>query len=64
VAALNEVNDCLGGSAWQKDFGDTGLFEGGYVSFGDDTTDEDRDIVHAFFVKELHDLRADGVVGA
>ena len=39
-------------------------FEGGNVGFGNDAADKDGDIVHAFFVEELHELRADGVVGA
>src|SRR5215470_7716932 len=64
VALVDEINDVLGGGARKEDFSDTGFFQRGNVGFGDDTADEDGDVVHAFFVKELHQLRAEGVVGA
>src|SRR5271165_3788242 len=64
VLFADEVDDGLGGGAGEEDFGDAGLFEGWDVGAGDDAADQDGDIVHAFFLEEIHELRADGVVGA
>lgn len=64
VALVDEVDDVLGGGAGEKDFGDAGFFQGGDVGAGDDAADEDGDVVHAFFVEEFHELRAERVVGA
>src|SRR5215813_6412489 len=61
---VNELDNVLRGSAWEKDLGDAGLLEGGNVGFGNDAPDEDGDVVHAFFVKQFHKLGADGVVRA
>ena len=43
---------------------DAGFFQGGDVGSGNDAADEDGDVVHAFFVEEFHQLRAERVVGA
>src|SRR5262249_18110531 len=64
VVFWNEIDDGLSGSAREKNFSDAGLLERGYIGFGNDTSDQYGDVVHAFFVQELHDLRADGVVRA
>src|SRR5262249_44042306 len=61
---VNELDNVLRGSGWEKDLGDAGLLEGGNVGFGNDASDEDGDVVHAFFVKQFHKLGADGVVRA
>ena len=58
ISFLNEIDDVLGGSAGKKDFGDAGLFQGGDVGFRDDAANQHRDIVHAFFAKQIHKLRA------
>ncbi len=63
-ALVDEIDDLLRGSSGQKDFGDARLLEGGDVGFGDDTADEDSDVVHALFAEQVHELRADGVVSA
>jgi hypothetical protein len=63
-ALVDEVDDVLGRSAWEKDFRDAGLFQGGNVGFGNDAADKDGDVVHAFFVEEFHELGADRVVRA
>ena len=63
-ALVNEIDDVLGGGSGKKDFGDAGLFQGGNVGFGNNAADEHRDVGHAFFVEELHELGADSVVGA
>src|SRR5216684_4249367 len=60
----DEVDDVLRGRAGEENFSDTGFLEGGNVCFGDDAADEDGDIGHAFVAEEIHELRADGVVGA
>ena len=60
---MDEVYDVLGGSAGEKNFGDAGLFQDRDVGFGDDAADEHGDVIHAFFMEELHELRADGVMG-
>ena len=61
---MDEVDDVLGGSSREKNFGDAGFFQGGDVGFGDDAAEEDGDVIHAFFVKHGHELGADGVVRA
>jgi hypothetical protein len=63
-AFVNEIHDVLGGGSGKEDFGDAGLLEGGDVGLRDNAPDENGDVGHAFFMKELHELRADGVVGA
>jgi len=63
-ALVDEVDDVLGRGAGEEDSGDAGLLKGGDVSFRDDAADEDGDVVHAFFMKEFHELRAEGIVGA
>src|SRR5204862_6182489 len=62
-AFVYEVYGVLGGSAGEKTFGDAGLFQGRDVGVGDDAADEHGDVIHAFFIEELHELRADGVMG-
>src|SRR5258706_8084036 len=64
VALMNEFDDVLSGCAGEEDFGDAGFFQGGDVGSGNDAADEDGDVVHAFFVEEFHQLRAERVVGA
>src|ERR1700730_2520693 len=64
VALVDEFNDVLGGGAGEEDFGDAGFFQGGDVGPGNDAADQNGDVVHAFFVEEFHELRAEGVVGA
>ncbi len=54
----------MGGGAGEEDFGDAGFFEGEDVGFGNDAAEKDGDVVHALVVKKLHELGADGVVGA
>jgi len=61
---VDEVHDVLCRSSREEDFGNAGLLQGGDVGFGDDASDKNGDIVHAFFVEKLHQLRADGVVRA
>src|SRR5215471_19589557 len=63
-ALFDEVDDVLRGGARKKNLGDTGLFHGGKIGFWDNATNEHGDIVHAFFVEQLHELRADGFVRA
>ena len=57
-------DDVLGVGAGEKNFGDACLLEGGNIGFGNDAADEDHDVVHIFFVEEVHELRAEGVVRA
>ena len=64
VPARNEIDDGLGGGTGEEDLGDAGLLQGGDVGSGDDATYEYGYVVHAFFFKEIHELGADGVVGA
>lgn len=47
---VDEVDDVLRGSAGEEDFRNAGLFESRDIGFGDDTTDKDGNVVHAFFV--------------
>src|SRR5467141_1313996 len=61
-ALVDEIDDVLGRGAGKEDFSDAGSLKGGNVGLGDDAADEHGDVVHAFFVEELHQLRADGVV--
>src|ERR1700676_5438173 len=63
-ALVDELDDVLGGGAGKENFGDAGFFEGGDVGSGNDAADEDGDVLHAFFVEEFHELRAESVVGA
>src|SRR5580692_11370438 len=64
VAPVDEFDDVLGGGTGKENFGDAGFFQGGDVGARNDAANEDGDVVHAFFVEELHELRAEGVVGA
>src|SRR6476660_10398102 len=63
-ALVDELDDVLCGGAGEENLSDTGFFEGGNVRFGDDAADEDGDIGHAFVAEEIHELRADRLVGA
>jgi len=64
VFFLNEVDYGLGGSSGEEDFCDAGLLEGGNVGAGDDATYQNGYVVHALFVEQIHELGANGVVGA
>jgi len=61
---MNEIDDVLCRCAGQEDLRDSSLLERRNVGFGDDASDEHGHIIHAFVVKQLHQLRADGVVRA
>jgi len=63
-AGADEVDDGLGGSAGEENFGDASFLESGDVGFGNDAPDEDGHVVHAFFVEEVHEAGAEGVVRA
>jgi hypothetical protein len=64
VFLVYEFDYVLRGGTGKKYFRDAGLFEGRDVRAWDDTAYQDGYVVHAFFFKEIHELRADGVVGA
>src|SRR5882757_5881632 len=64
VLFVDEIDDILGGCSGEKNFGDARLFERGNVLAGNDAADQHGDVVHAFFAQEIHELRADSVVGA
>src|SRR5947207_12943569 len=61
-ALVDEVHDVLCRSSGEEDFSNAGLLQGGDVGFGDDASDKNGDIVHAFLMEESHELGADGVV--
>ena len=63
-ALVDEVHDVLCRSSGEEDFSNAGLLQGGDVGFGDDASDKNGDIVHAFLMEEFHELGADGVVRA
>ena len=61
---MDEVDDILRRGAGEKNLGDAGFFQAGDVGFRNDASDKDGDIGHPFFVKEIHELRANGVMRA
>src|SRR6267142_4551499 len=61
---VDEIDDVLRRGAGEKNLSDACFLEGGNVGFGDDAADENGDVVHAFVTEQIHELRADGVVGA
>jgi len=63
-AVSDEGDDVLRGGAGEENGGDSGFLEGGDIGFGNNPTDENGDVVHALFMEELHELGAEGVVGA
>jgi len=63
-AFVDEVDDVLSGCAGQEDFSDPRSLEIGDVGFRDDAAEKHGHVVHAFFAEQIHQLRADSVVGA
>jgi len=61
-ALVDEFDDVLRGSAGQENLRDSRFFHGRNVGFGNDAADENGDVLHAFFVQQVHELRANGVV--
>src|SRR6516162_11330918 len=61
---VDKVDDVLRGGAGKKNLGDAGLFHGGKIGFRYNAANEHGDIVHAFLVEQLHELRTNGFVCA
>ena len=60
---VDEVDDILGGCAWEKDFGDSLRLQVADVFLRNNSSDHDQRVIHAILSQQIYDTRAEGVVG-
>jgi len=58
------MNDSLERSARLEHFGNAQLLQLGCIFVGDDSADDDENIRHLLFAKQLHDARHNSIVRA
>ena len=59
-----EINDSLCGSPRKENLGDSTFFQRGNVRLRNNSTDQNGDVVHAFFAQQFHQSRTKRIVRA